>query len=398
MSYRKGYCTSKFLIKLLLILTTIAWMIYPTGDISTLNIVKVPALFVIAILIILNYRYASIKFRAPLLVLTTMLILGLINVYGRIDMELIVGLAYFFLFTFLIVISDALRIDKSIKRYIYICALISIATSTYYAYSPIAHWTGRAFIDYLTLGMYNSNYAGILLFAIGATFIVACPKNNWFQGLLNYSIYGWNCYLIFETNCRSAFVAAILVPLASIFLLKYRIKKFIILATLLLPIVFVPFYMKLAENTKVTDEELMGKGVVSGRQRVYHEYFDTVNFEEILLGKFGSSGVPNQHNGPLAVFTAFGVFGFAAFGYILVKKLFQDNEYATSIDAKFGIYAILACIIESCGEAALFSGSFPAFIYVYLFFVLAGSDNKRDVLTTTIDNERQCYARGIELR
>lgn len=382
-SNRKGYRTSKFLIKLLLILTTIAWFIYPTGDTNTLNIVKIPALFITAVIISINYKYATIKFKTPLFILIFLLFIGLINIYDRIDLELITGLSYFILFTFLIIISDAVKADKSIKRCIYLCAMISIAISTYYAYSPIAYWNGSSYIGFLVLGMYNSNYTGIILFAIGATFIVTCPKSTLFQKLFNYSIYGWNCFLIFETNCRSAFVAAIIVPLASIFLLKYRIKKFIIIATLLLPIVFVPFYMNLAENTDVTDEELMGKGVVSGRQRVYHAYFNTVEFQDILIGKFGGSGVPNQHNGPLAIMSAFGIFGFAAFGYILAKKLFQDNKYATTIDAKFGIYAILACIIESCGEAALFSGSFPAFIYVYIFFVLAGSDNKLQVLSTT---------------
>ena len=371
----KGYKINKLLIKIILILTVLAWMIYPTGDSEGLILVKIPALIVTAILIIRNYKFASPKFIAPVSVLILLLVLGLLNILELIDLELIIGLVYFIIFTFLIIISDTIQIDKSIKKWIYLSALTSIGVSTYYAYSPIAHWTGKVYIDYLTLGLYNSNFTGIILFAIGAVFIVSCPKKHFYQRLLNFSIYAWNCYLIFETNCRSALVAAIFVPLASLFLLKYRIKKILIFAILVVPIVFVPLYINLADKSDVTEDVVMGKSVISGRQNVYREYFDNLSTKDLMLGKFGGSGVPNQHNAPLSILSAFGIFGFLAFGYILTKKILQDNDNAKTKDAKFGLYAVLACIIESCGEAVLFSGSFPMFIYVYLLFAFAGSDN-----------------------
>lgn len=375
------YQINKILIKILLILSVIAWFVYPLGDIQTLTIIKFPTAFVIVWLIILNYRHATIKFRLPLAVLTLLLIYGLLQCSEPITLEMIVGLTYFILSIFLIIISDTLKFDKSIIGFIYFCSLISICISTYYAYSPIAYWTGKTFISYLTLGLYNSNFTGILLFAIGAVFIVSCPKQKWYYRLINYSIYAWNCYLIFETNCRSALAAAIFVPLASIFLLKFKIKKFLIFAILLLPVIFVPFYMNFADNAdeEVTEEVVMGKGLVSGRQRVYHEYIDNVTFHDFVLGKLGGSGVPNAHNAPLSILAAFGLSGFIAYGYILTKKLLQDNEWAHNKNAKFGLYSVLACVIEGCGESALFSGSFPVFIYVFIFFALAGSDNYRQL-------------------
>lgn len=363
------------ILKLLILMSVGGLFSMPMPSQDLFYCFKFPSAVLIIILIFKTYKKCCYKYKQSLFLIISILFINCLRSINEIEVETISSVLFFIIFIYLIIISDQISFSPSLKKWVYYCTLANNIILIYFSLSPVAHWNGHFFEEYLTFGFYNSNFAGIIAFIINSIFLVSGNTKKFWKKIFNYAIYLWMVYLIFQTNCRSAFVASLIILVLFFLFVKFRLPKTIIYLFLVVPVLFVPFYIEFAKEHEQERMEILGKGVVSGRQHVYKEVLSELEFQDILIGKISKGGVTNAHNAALSIFLALGIFGCIAFGYILCKVLLRDNENAVSRNAKIAIYAILASIIESCGEAVLFIGMYPIVIYMFFIFSYAGSDN-----------------------
>lgn len=362
-------------INLLLFLTLGYLAVAPLNNLPLMYIFRIPALVCIVYLIVLYYSRSKKKFAVCII---TLFLISIINIFltdVEIGVDLILSLFSIFTYLYLIIISPEIRINANLKGHLYCMSIIGTVILTFHNYAPYSHVgvSGDYVFDciYLTLGMGNSNYAGIIAFLIYSLLLITTPHKRKYR-ILTMVAATWLLYLIFETNCRSAFASAILIPITSYFFKIFKLRNIIILLVCSIPFFFVPLYINFAKDSDQNQTEIMGKEVLSGRDKVYSAYLDRVG-DNWLIGTFNGTPFHNAHNGPLSIFSSVGVIGLICFFGILIYQLIRANNKARTNMAKYGILVILACFIESCGEGSLFLGGFPCITFFFLFYVLAFS-------------------------
>lgn len=355
--------------------------VYPFNNILLTYIFRLPALMLIAFIIVKNYTYSFPKYVVPLLILGVLCLLNIIRCPDSLTFDLILSIASIYSLLLLVIVSPKISIGIRLRRHIFILSIITAMVLTLHAFAPYGHLArsheGVIFsTPYLTFGFGNSNFAGINAFLVFSCIWISSSYNSFRSKLFTLLVSGWVLYMIFETNCRSAFAAALLVPIASIILRRFHLKNILLYIGCLIPFIFVPFYINFANDTDA-NVEVMGKSVVSGRQIVYQAYLDRMSDDiDYVVGTFAHKPFNNAHNAPLSIFVSLGAIGCFAFFYILINRLKLDNTLACSFTAKAAIYAIIAIYIESCGEASLFLGGFPCVILFFIIYVFASYNGK----------------------
>lgn len=184
-------------------------------------------------------------------------------------------------------------------------------------------------------------------------------------------------YLIYETNTRSALVAAIFVLFAEIIFYKRKMPQWLLLLLCSIPFAFVPIYLNLSTTGVVDDADVMGKSVMSGRAEVFENYIKTLS--DSFYWTFGNLKVntlKNAHNGPLAILASCGIVGFISYFYIFLSRLYRANKNVDCGTSKIAVLVLVACFINTSGEAALLLGGFPFITYLFIFSVLSFSQQK----------------------
>lgn len=132
--------------------------------------------------------------------------------------------------------------------------------------------------------------------------------------------------------------------------------------------------MYLSGTGNADDVQIMGKSAMSGRQFVYEEYLAKMSgMYEWIVGNLDDCKLHNAHNGPLAILASTGILGCIAYFNIFLSKLFRANKRASSHLNRLAVFIIVACFLNTCGEAALLLGGFPLIIYLFTFFIFAYS-------------------------
>lgn len=355
--------------------------VLPFNDVLLTYVFRIPALILIAIIIFKNYPYSYPKYRVSLFVIGLICIINILRAHNALSFDLVLSIISIYSLLLLAIISTTISIDKQFRKRIFILSCIAALILTFHSFAPYGH-LGRSHegiifsTPYLTFGFGNSNFAGINAFLVFSCIWISSSFDTFKSKFFTILIAGWVLYMIFETNCRSAFAAALIVPLASVIFRNYKLKEWIIYIACIIPFIFVPFYINFASETNA-DIEVMGKSVVSGRQIVYQSYLDKLNESiDFVIGTFDNTPFNNAHNAPLSIFVSIGAVGCFAFFYILINRLIRDNRKAISFTSKAAIFALIAIFIESCGEASLFLGGFPCVIFFFLIYIFASCNDK----------------------
>lgn len=365
------------LIRLLLLCGVGYIAVMPVFSTVVTYIFRIPGLICIILLSLQNYQRAYPKYRLPLLVIFILCILNITMMNDQFTFDIVLSVFSVFCQLFLIIICSTIQVDNSLRKSIYRISLLGAAVLTIHSIAPYSNFTGTFTSIYLTYGFSNSNFAGITTFLIYSALFMTSDFNRIMAKILTFAVCSWLLYLIFLTNCRSALVAALLVPIAMMVLSKYRLPNILLFIACFVPFIFVPFYLNFTDN--VTENvEVMGKGVVSGREVVFRMYLNRIEEEyQYLIGTFDHIPFHNAHNGPLSYFISIGAIGTLCVFGVWIDKLRRCNTLAKNSNAKCAVFVILAVFIESCGEASLFLGGFPSIVYLFIFYVMAASKNIR---------------------
>ena len=312
------------------------------------NVYEVIALLGIIFIIILNY----------LIYPETMAVDSLYKTFGFIS------------FVFLIISSDALQLTEKTIRFTYFFCLLCVIILFCYSFSSFAYWNTKQYVNSLTLGFYNPNFAAMILFFLFSLLFICMPKK---YRLVSYIFELVILYLLFRTNSRTSFFSAIFIPILSIFLPHKPLPKWLIIMLASIPFVFVKLYLGLYHS--VSNVELFfGKSLFSGRQITYVMFLDFIKTPlDYLIGHAQSNIFVNAHNGPLGIFVSIGICGSFCFWLIWFRKLLIYNQNISNRESYIAILVLLACLINSCTEGGCFLGGFPLLVFMYIILVLANN-------------------------
>jgi len=363
------------LFRWLFALTTAYLAVSPLNMPILNNVFRIPSLLIIVLLI--SQSYQRERYKCSFAIWSLLLIFGIhLLIDTDITFDMLLSLFSIWAFLMLVIVSDTLSINVSTRKFINTCSIISALVLVAYYFSPIAHLSkphGEPMYGiYLTYGLDNSNYAGIITLLILCMLIITMEFGDKKRKVLCLLLELVLVYFIYLTNTRAALAAALFIPLVYVFFRKRSMPNIILFALCCIPALFVPFYMNLGESGNVEGQEIMGKSIMSGRDEVYQEYLSTLSDPFfILIGNLQENKFQNAHNGPLAILASSGIIGVLCYFYIYLSKLLRANLNAKSLHNKMAVFVILATLINTAGEAALLLGGFPSITYLFVFFVFA---------------------------
>ena len=310
------------------------------------------------------------KYFAIFMILLVVVVASLLTT----DNEFVNGLLYaifcYFSLYWVVALNDTFLKNKKSLDSIYRFGVCSGVLFSIYSLMPFAYYRDNNSISpTLTLYFGNSNLTGIYIFAT-ICIIMICIKNTKRKKMIGLLVI-YLLYLLWMTGARTCMVAAIFVVVSSVLPVKFKIPKIIVWVCFLLPIMFVPVYLRLFEGG-YADLMLMGKNLFSGRQDTFRDYLSLLhNNVQWLIGNLGEAGFANAHNAPLAHVCSTGLIGAILFYGVLLKKTLESSVN-NSIISRTALICILGIYIQSSGEASIFLGGFPGIEFVYILFYLAG--------------------------
>ena len=256
--------------------------------------------------------------------------------------------------------------SKVVKNFIYAFNMLYPVLFGVLLASPMSH---RYYGEYgmithenITLGYGNPNETAIyLLFNFIILFAAVFKFKNVFFKILCLVEAVFVGYLIFHTASRAAIVIAITVVLASVILKKIKLNGPILLGVFAIPIFFF-FILRW-----FPDVTILGEAFDTGRSEMYEIIFTQLDFGKFLLGDFASFELGNAHNALLSIFASLGVVSTIFFVIILYRQAKNLGKTVAFKEKKVLLISVLAIIIHSSVEAAVFvSGT----AYASLFFML----------------------------
>lgn len=357
--------------KILLLITLLYLFVYPIISNSIQDIFRLVYILISCILILGYIRFYKLNvwYVFSFLFLFSIAILSVFITEMSFSGENIYHLTSFLIFVLLIISQNSIKINKSMLNYIYFFSVISAVVFIIYSQGSYAYWNGKDFVDRLTLGLYNANFTGMMLFFIYSLIIITMKHRKY--KFLSLLIEICLLYLIFLTGSRTSLLAAIFISIMSYTTIG-KIKNIVIFLVCLIPFVFVKLYLDLYSYSDTIF--LFGRTLFSGRQETFVQFLDLIKTPiNIFIGNIGACCFANAHNAPLSIFASIGILGTFFYYFILIKKIIELNKNANTNIAKISIIVILSCFVHSSGEAGCFMGAFPITVFLYTFFILAGT-------------------------
>lgn len=314
-------------------------------------------------------------------ILAQIVLVGIANrvIYNK---TLIFNLFRFMTLMISVMYCSYTKINKKILDVFFVCAVLSALLFLIYSFTPIAtkyeasRFHEYGYIpDYFVFNFNNPNTAAFFLFGIYCTLLVNLPYRK--HRLLLLALLAACMWMIFKTECRSCFLVSIAVTIIFLFFSHSRIPGWVAMACILVPLLFVYFYMAL--YYRAGDEEIvfLGKSLFSGRKEVYQTYLNYIqNPFQLLFGNFAKAKLNNAHNAPLTVFSSFGLYGLICFYAVLVPVVFRIKSTPKSRITTASVACLLGLFIISSSEAVAFLGTFPGIVFINSFILMANFTEK----------------------
>lgn len=289
----------------------------------------------------------------------------------------IMGILGFIEMPIAIMLMDCVDYNEENARFIlYINILIAIVFSllsmTKYAYSGI--------LDSLYLGYSNPNATAIYLLLNQAVLIMFLPMLG--KVTLKILVIGlcvYEEYLIYLTDSRTCLIVSIAIVIYYLFGKKIKIPKWIIIAAMLFPLIFILIYTNMYASGKYVDLQILGKELYSGREVYFLSQMDILSWKNIL-GEVRQHYFTNMHNGSLAIIASCGFLGYILWFLFYFLTIRRYHNAARSQLQFIALATILGVFIHSCSEAALIVGGAHYSIIVATFFwVLKGNPYGNDI-------------------
>lgn len=253
---------------------------------------------------------------------------------------------------------------------------------SYLYFTPLAY---KAFVDIdyvhesnlLTLGFPNPNETGIILYTTIAGIFLFFEAWSHYSFALKYLLLGFLSYLLYLTGARGSMLS-----LGVFLLLFYYMRKkgnkatwrapnwFSIILTQI-PLVFVVIYSYMALNPAYANVTLLGKRLISGRERVYEEVLTM--FNDPIFGDLNIFQFQNSHNSALTIIVNIGLLGYFIYSCFMAKNIITLGENGWRNP---GYIMLLSFFLNGAVEAAMFTGGHFYFVIFLTACIIANNPNR----------------------
>lgn len=242
----------------------------------------------------------------------------------------------------------------------------------------------------LTLNFSNPNQTG--MFVVNSLFYILLPLAALKKSLKKFQIAILLALIIplflsvngilTLTGCRSAILSLMLFGALTImdFILgtRVRFKKWMMAFIAVFPFLFVFIYISYASLLNVDVSfgiENAGKSATT-RMHIWKPLID--DFGHYLVcgdyyGISGGTGMSQQHNTHLDIYTSYGIVPLILYMSLMSKILWKTYINATTRFQRASLYAFIACMVVGTFEASFVAGSGGLFILTNGFLLLANS-------------------------
>lgn len=220
---------------------------------------------------------------------------------------------------------------------------------------------------YVTLGMSNPNSTAILLF-YNIIFIIIWiynNKNNVKSGsiLLIRGLSIFLIYILYLTYSRTALICLVLFLVYLIFVKFMDIKKIYLYFSIIIPILFIIFYIYLYESGKVAyDYILLGKEFFSLRESFWIQIWQSLK-GNLLIGHYSDYNSQMLHNSQFDLLIQYGYIVLILTIVYLCRILGGlVNEANKSIISKIAFFAIMMALVSGCTESSVLDGGLAVYV------------------------------------
>ena len=263
--------------------------------------------------------------------------------------------------------------EKNVRFILYINIVIAVVFSllsvSEYAYSGI--------LDSLYLGYSNPNATAIYLLLNQAVLIMFLPMIKKFSlKILVIGLCAYEEYLVYLTDSRTCLIVSIAIMAYYLFGKKIKIPKWMVIAAMVFPMVFLYVYTELYTSNMLSDLLILGKELYSGREKIFINQMDILSWKNIL-GNAREYYFENMHNGALAIIASCGYLGYILWFLFYFWTIRRYRSTARTQLQFIALASILGVFIHSCSEAVLMvGGAHYSIIVATLFWILKGNPNE----------------------
>lgn len=256
-----------------------------------------------------------------------------------------------------IMYMDVLELDTGIYKVIKLSAIV---TALFFIFRNVTHPEYSLRGD-LTLGYFNANYLAILLIQnMSILLVLRFFDYRRLSRLVFWVLFLAEAYLVYKTNCRTAFVCVLV-----LFLFPLRKRKTVSRTMsnifLIAPVLFVLVLNYMSSRGLLNGVEILGKPLFSGRETMFDFTVYSI-MRNPLFGLFNEYQLGNAHNAFLSVLASVGIIGFVffyAFYYQTISS-YRDQLHGNEVNY-VAFIGILILFLEGCAETSvLLSGSMYA--------------------------------------
>lgn len=390
------YANDRSINKLTLFEILLVFLIIVATLFQMSNIVSICFYLSFAVEFLLLYyvlKYNNGKNDISLVLLIIIMLFSLINisVNGIVCQATVISFEYYkkwIMFNATLVLFYLARYISLSRKQLKLITLLSIVCACLYIIAflkfPRLTYIFRGVLnyDYITFGFPNPNQTGLFLLAL----CIVCVNGVFLFKRIIFKVLsivssGICVYFIIFSRARNSIIALLLVvALVVLFIIsgKKLISKYVIVLSIVYPMIFAIVYRILIGNEKVQDVFSFfvssGKGLDS-RLDEWNELFRLAS-SNLIFGAYSTmsngTGTSQGLNTGVDVFTSYGCVVYLLSIYLLyqcVKEINRDGNRVSSII----LYGFLGLLFAGAGEAAMFSGGTGFSIIAFELLVTSNS-------------------------
>lgn len=287
-------------------------------------------------------------------------LMGLLLFIFQVNWAWVKGLMLLFSLYFSIAASSRSFSEKDIRHLLSMGNIMGLIFLLYgylpfpFRYTEFNAYNGPQF----SMGLGNPNGTAIsVMFCIGLLLIGCLHRPSTANRIFSFAMIAGLVGLIVRLQCRSVFFCTVLL-LLFYFLRIQRPKKYMVLLTLLVPVLFLFLQAAMALLFQYTD--ILGKPLLTGRQDMFFAVFRQISREPLhyLLGSPGLHQLENLHNAPLTLLCNFGLFGFLMYFFFWKGELdlLTSRKDSTPVQ-RFCVMFLMIFLLHSSAEAGVMIGT-----------------------------------------
>ena len=367
---------SEFLFRVEWVLVCTYFLLHPTlYNTSLTGLIWKTGFITFSLRTLLNIKQIKRTHTTPLVVIILIILFQCVTSGIWSSLDTVFSVSAFFVF--LLHISNCEKHIVPRKRFdlVFYSSLFLALLFSVYSLTDLVHkvtTNGQVwYTTYFVFNLDNSNTAGMYLVFVFSILLINYPLRR--QKTLLILVLIYLAYMIFRTNARMAILSCLFIFFAFLLFRTKRLPQWVINAVVLLPSLFVSFYLGLYRSG-FEDLVILGKNLFSGRQNVYADYLKHIQtIPQILFGNLEEITFSNAHNATLAIYCSIGAVGVICFYYIVWGQLRKANYNVKHQINTIAICCIMGIFLQACSEATMFLGGFPGVAFISTLFDFAFS-------------------------